>query len=120
MQPISYVEIADNVSGENSVGATCGDAPTSAVTPAVYYDTESSSLTLSWQKTEGVETYYIYRYHPDANMLSTPKTVSGKTSYTYRQGTADAEVSFLVTTEQMSSRKYYYGAGAISVVFPNS
>ena len=120
MQPISYVEIADNVSGGNSVGATCGDAPTSAVTPAVYYDTESSSLTLSWQKTEGVETYYIYRYHPDANMLSTPKTVSGKTSYTYRQGTADAEVSFLVTTEQMPSRKYYYGAGALSVVFPNS
>ena len=37
-------------------------------------------------------------------MLSTPKTVSGKTSYTYRQGTANSEVSFLITTEQISSR----------------
>ena len=120
VQPISYVEIADNVSGENSVGATCGDAPTAAVMPAVSYDAENGSLTLSWQGVEGVETYYIYRYHPDANMLSTPKTVSGKTSYTYRQGAADSEASYLVTTEQMSSRKYYDGAGAISVVFPNS
>ena len=118
VQPISYVEIADNVSGENSVGAACGDAPASAVTPSVSYDTQSGSLTLSWQETEGAETYYIYRYHPDANMLSQPKTVSGKTSYTYRQGTADSEVSFLVTTEQMSSRKYYDGSGAITVIFP--
>ena len=45
---------------------------------------------------------------------------SGKTSYTYRQGTANSEVSFLITTEQISSRKYYDGASAISVVFPNS
>ena len=117
VQPISYVEIADNVSGTNSVGATCGDAPTAAVTPSVSYNAENGSLTLSWQAMEGAETYYIYRYHPDANMLSTPKTVSGKTSYTYRQGAADSEVSYLVTTEQMSSRKYYDGAGAISVVF---
>ena len=49
-------------------------------------------------------------------MESTPKTVSAKTSYTYRQGATDSEVSYLVTTEQMSSRKYYNGAGAISVV----
>ena len=118
VQPISYVEIADNVSGENSVGATCGDAPAAVVTPAVSYDAESGSLTLSWQEAEGAGNYYIYRYHPDANMLSTPKTISGKTSYTYRQGTADSEVSYLVTTEQMSSRKYYDGAGAISVVLP--
>lgn len=113
------MEIADNVSGANSVGTTCGDAPTAAVTPAVSYDAEIGSLTLSWQEMEGVETYYIYRYHPDANMLSTRKTVSGKTSYTYRQGATDSNVSYLVTTEQMSSRKYYDGAGAISVVFPN-
>ena len=105
------------MSGTNSVGATCGDAPTAAVTPSVSYNAENGSLTLSWQAMEGAETYYIYRYHPDANMLSTPKTVSGKTSYTYRQGAADSEVSYLVTTEQMSSRKYYDGAGAISVVF---
>ena len=50
--------------------------------------------------------------------LSTPKVVTGKTSYTYRQGTADSGISFLITTAQMSSRKYYNGAGAISVVFP--
>ncbi len=118
VQPISYVEIADNVSGENSVGATCGDAPAAAATPSVSYDVENGSLTLSWQEMEGAETYYIYRYHPDANMLSTPKTVSGKTSCTYRQGAASSEVSYLVTTEQMSSRKHYNGAGAISVVFP--
>ena len=72
VQPISYVEIADNVSGTNSVGATCGDAPTAAVTPSVSYNVENGSLTLSWQAIEGAETYYIYRYHPDANMLSTP------------------------------------------------
>ena len=120
VQPISYVEIADNVSGENSVGAACGEAPASAVEPSASYDAESGSLTLSWQAVEGAETYYIYRYHPDANMLSTPKIVTGKTSYTYRQGASESEVSFLVITEQMPSRKYYYGAGAISVVFPNS
>ena len=79
VQPISYVEIADNVSGGNSVGATCGDAPAETVS-AISYDMESDSLTLSWQEMEGVETYYIYRYHPDANMLSMPKTVSDKTS----------------------------------------
>ncbi len=120
VQPISYVEIADNVSGENSVGASCGDAPASAVTPEVSYDAESGSLTLSWQDAEGAETCYIYRYHPDANMLSTPKAVSGRTSYTYRQGAAASEVSYLVTTEQLSSRKYYDGAGAITVIFPQN
>lgn len=118
VQPISYVEIADNVSGENSVGATCGDAPAAAVLPSVSYDAASGSLTLSWQKTEEAETYYIYRYHPDAHMLSTPKVVSNKTSYTYRQSADDTEVNFLITTEQIPSRKYYYGAGAIAVVFP--
>ncbi len=120
VQPISYVEIADNVSGENSVGATCGEAPAMAVTPAVTYDAVSGSLTLAWQDVESSENYYIYRYHPDANMLSTPKNVSGKTSYTYRQSAADSEISFLVTTEQMPSRKYYDGAGAITVVFPQN
>lgn len=60
VQPISYVEIADNVSGGNSVGATCGDAPAKTVS-AISYDMESDSLTLSWQEMEGVETYYIYR-----------------------------------------------------------
>ena len=30
VQPISYVEITDNVSSENSVGATCGQAPAAA------------------------------------------------------------------------------------------
>lgn len=118
VQPISYVEIADNVSGENSVGATCGEAPAAAVRPSVSYDAASGSLTLFWQEVEDAETYYIYRYHPDANMLSTPKTVTGKTSYTYRQGAVASEISFLVTTEKMSSRKYYDGAGAITVVFP--
>ena len=65
VQPISYVEIADNVSGENSVGATCGDTPATAtaVTPVVSYDTESGSLTISWQEMEGIETYYIYRQY---------------------------------------------------------
>lgn len=31
---------------------------------------------------------------------------------------ADSEVSILVTTEEMSSRKYYNGAGAITLIFP--
>lgn len=31
---------------------------------------------------------------------------------------ADSEVSFLVKTEEMSSRKYYNGAGAITLIFP--
>ena len=74
----------------------------------------------SKRKKPSYSSHIIYRYHPDANMLSTPKTVSGKTSYTYRQGTANSEVSFLITTEQISSRTYYDGASAISVVFPNS
>ena len=118
VQPISFVEIADNVSGENSVGAACGNAPAAAVQPAVAYDAASDSLTLSWQAAEGRDTYYIYRYHPDADMLSTPKVISGKTSYTYRREAFEREVSFLVTTEPIQSRKYYYGGGAVTVVFP--
>ncbi|MDY2713356.1 MAG: hypothetical protein SOV73_08515 [Candidatus Faecivivens sp.] len=31
---------------------------------------------------------------------------------------ADSEVSILVTTEEMFSRKYYNGAGAITLIFP--
>lgn len=118
VQPISFVEIADNVSGENSVGAACGDAPASAVQPAVAYDAASNSLPLSWQTAAGKDAYYIYRYHPDADMISTPKTVSGTTAYTYRRETFEREVSFLVTAEPMQSRKYYYGGGAVTVIFP--
>ena len=81
VQPISYVEIADNVSGEYSVGASCGNAPEAAVLASAGYDAQADCLTLSWEAADGAETYYIYRYHPDANMLSTPKVVSGKSSY---------------------------------------
>ena len=116
VQPISYVEIADNVSGENSVGATCGEGPAGALTPSVSYDVSTGSLTLEWQEIDS-ENYYIYRYHPDADMLSTPKTVNGKTSYTYRKGNSGSEVSFLVTASQMNSRKNYDGAGAVTLVF---
>ena len=35
VQPISYVEIADNVSGENSVSATCGNAAAEAAASSV-------------------------------------------------------------------------------------
>ena len=113
VQPISYIEIADNVSPENSIGATCGDAPSKAVSVSAVYD--NGSLTLSWQVRDGAETYYIYRYHPDADMLSTPKQVSG-TSYTYRTVADGTEYHYLITTEKLSNRKYYNGAGALSVL----
>ena len=116
VQPISYVEIADNVSAENRVGATCGEAPESAVRCTVSYD--NGSLTLSWQEAENTETYYVYRYHPDADMLSSPKVVTGKTSCTYWNGVA-SETSFLVTTEKLTSRKNYDGAGAVMIKIPN-
>lgn len=115
VQPISYIEIADNVSPENSIGATCGEAPSKAVSVSAVYD--NGSLTLSWQVRDGAETYYIYRYHPDADMLSTPKQVSD-TSYTYRTVVGGTEYHYLITTEKLSSRKYYNGAGAISVLIP--
>lgn len=38
VQPISYVEIADNVSVEYSVGASCGNAPEAAVLASAGYD----------------------------------------------------------------------------------
>ena len=113
VQPISYIEIADNVSPENSIGATCGVAPSEAVSVSAVYD--NGSLTLSWQVRDGAETYYIYRYHPDADMLSTPKQVSG-TSYTYRTVADGTEYHYLITTEKLSNRKYYNGAGALSVL----
>ena len=78
---------------------------------------DNGSLTLSWQVQDGAETYYIYRYHPDADMLSTPKQVSG-TSYTYRTVVDGTEYHYLITTEKRFSRKYYNGAGAISVLIP--
>ena len=119
VQPISYVEIADNVSGEYRVGASCGTAPVAAVPASANYDAQTDCLTLSWEAVEGVETYYIYRYHPDANMLSTPKVVSGKTSYSYRK-TASGECNYLVTTEPVASRKYYDGSGALCVRIPDN
>lgn len=119
VQPISYVEIADNVSGEYSVGASCGNAPEAAVLASAGYDAQADCLTLSWEAADGAETYYIYRYHPDANMLSTPKVVSGKSSYSYRK-TASDEYNYLVTTEPMSSRKYYDGSGALCVRIPDN
>ena len=119
VQPISFVEIADNVSGEYSVGAGCGNAPETAVLASAGYDAQTTCLTLSWEAVEGAETYYIYRYHPDANMLSTPKVVSGKTSYSYRK-TASGEYNYLVTTEPMVSRKYYDGSGALCVLIPDN
>ena len=90
-------------------------APSEAVSVSAVYDNDS--LTLSWQVRDGAETYYIYRYHPDADMLSTPKQVSG-TSYTYRTVVGGTEYHYLITTEKLSSRKYYNGAGAISIVIP--
>lgn len=83
------------------------------------YDAQTDCLTLSWEAVEGAETYYIYRYHPDANMLSTPKVVSGRTSYSYRK-TASGEYNYLVTTEPMASRKYYDGSGALCVRIPDN
>jgi hypothetical protein len=83
----------------------------------VSYDPANARLTLSWKAAEGADTYYIYRYHPDANMLSTPKTVTGKTEWSYRVTGSDT-VSYLVTTEEMPSRKYYNGAGALTVLIP--
>lgn len=119
VQPISFVEIADNVSGEYSVGASCSNAPETAVLTSASYDAQTACLTLSWEAVEGAETYYIYRYRPDANMLSTPKVVSGKTSYSYRK-TAGGEYNYLVITEPMVSRKNYDGSGALCVLIPDN
>ena len=119
VQPISFVEIADNVSGEYSVGASCGNAPEAAVLASAGYDAQTTCLTLSWEAVEGAETYYIYHYHPDANMLSTPKVVNGKSSYSYRK-TASGEYNYLVTTGPMTSRKYYDGSGALCVLIPDN
>ncbi len=116
VQPISYVEIADNVTAENSVTASCGQVPDAATISAVSFDTEANCLTLSWDAVEGVDTYYIYRYHPDGAMLSSGKAVTGQTSYSYRK-TASGTCYFLVTTEQIG-RKGYDGTGVLSVVIP--
>ena len=116
VQPISYVEIADNVSAENSVTAFCGEAPDTAVISAVFFDMETNCLTISWDAVEGVETYYVYRYHPDGNILSSAKTVAGRTSCSYRKITPGTYY-YLVTTEQIS-RQGYDGAGATAVLIP--
>ena len=116
VQPISYVEIADNVSAANSVTAYCEEAPDAAAISAVSFDTETNCLTLSWEAVEGVNTYYIYRYHPDGNILSSAKTVTGQTSHSYRKITSGTYY-YLVTTEQIS-RKGYNGARVITVLIP--
>lgn len=116
VQPISYVEIADNVSAENCVTAFCGESPDAAVISAVSFDTEANCLSLSWDAVEGVDTYYIYRYHPDGNILSSAKTVAGQTSYSYRK-IASGMYYYLVGTEQIN-RKGYNGAGVIAVLIP--
>ena len=119
VQPISYVEIADNVSAENSVMAYCGEAPETAVISAVSFDTDANCLTLSWENVEGVDTYYIYRYHPDGKFLSSTVTGESNNSYrTYRKKITSGTYCFLVTTEEVSSRKNYDGAGVITVLIP--
>ena len=52
-------------------------------------------------------------------MLSTPKVVSGRTSYSYRK-TASGEYNYLVTTEQVASRRNYDGSGALCVLIPDN
>ena len=116
VQPISYVEIADNVSAENSVMASCGENPDAAVISSVSFDTDANCLTLSWDTSEGVDTYYIYRYHPDGKFLSSAKTVTGQTNCSYRK-MFSGTYYFLVTTEQIS-RKGYDGAGVLNVLIP--
>ncbi len=116
VQPISYVEIADNVSAENSVTSFCGAAPAAAAVSSVSFDAQTNSLTLSWDAAEGADSYYIYRYHPDGSLLSSAKTVAGQTSCTYRKITPGT-YGFLVTTEEVN-RKGYDGAGVITVLIP--
>ena len=116
VQPISYVEIADNVSAQNSVTVSCGEAPDAALDSDVSFDTEANCLTLSWESVEGVDTYYIYKYHPDGNFLSSAKTVTGKTSYSYRK-IDSGTYCYIVTTEQLN-RKGYDGSGVVALLIP--
>ncbi len=116
VQPISYVEIADNVSAKNSVTVSCGEAPDAAVAAEVSFDTEANCLTLSWEAMDGVDTYYIYKYHPDGNFLSSAKTVTGQTSYSYRK-IDSGTYGYLVATEQIN-RKGYAGSGVVALLIP--
>ena len=116
VQPISYVEIADNVSAQNSVTVSCGEAPDAAVASTVTFDTESNCLTLSWEPVEGVDAYYVYKYHPDGHFLSSAKTVTGKTSYSYRK-IDSGTYCYLVATEPIS-RKGYDGSGVVALLIP--
>ena len=118
VQPISYTSIADNVSAENSVSATSGQSVTPFVAPTVSYDYTRSCLTLSWNPVDGVNTYYIYRYTPDTQILSNPRTVTGTTSYSYHKANSGTTYHYLVTTEKLNIRKGYDGIHTIEILVP--
>lgn len=116
VQAISYVEIADNVSAENSISASCVTPPDTTVIPSVFFDRDSNCLTLSWKAVEGVDTYYIYRYHPNENILSSTRTVTGRTSCSYRKITS-GKYYYLVSTKPIDKNDYN-GSGIINVLIP--
>lgn len=120
VQPISYTAIADNVNGENSVGATCASIPEGTVIPKISYDYGTSRLTLSWENSGAADTYYIYRYHPESGTLSRPRTAQNKTSYSYRNSKSGKPYSFLVTSSEITDRKNFNGAGTVSVFIPDN
>ena len=122
VQPISYVEICDNVSGENSVSVTVSaevpisEEPTSTVVvPSYTFDSERSRLTLTWDAVEGVSTYYVYKYNTEKARLSTPKVVNNKTEYTYYKAQAGSTYVYLVSTQPVEERRNYDGEGCVTI-----
>ena len=119
VQPVSYTAICDNVSAEYSVKPTNAAAPAETLKASAEYNAATRSLLLSWEPSESVGTYYIYKYHADTRQLSRVKTVTGKTQCAFRKVEAGKQYCFLVSTKELSNKQGYTGALSVVFTIPN-
>ena len=119
VQAISDTGASDNVDGSFAVDAMVGKKNDTSVVPTASYNYNKGCLTLSWDKVDGVSTYYVYKYYMKTKTLSSPKEVS-KNYATYYTATPGKTYRYLVSTKKFTDSELsgYNGKDCISVNIP--
>ena len=108
---------SDNVDKKFAVDVFAGKTGSDVVVPGAEYDYEKNCLTLSWDKADGVETYYVYKYYLASKSLSAPKVVKG-TSCKYYTAKVGSTNRYLITTKALTDTSNYKGRDCISINIP--
>ncbi|SEQ01830.1 alpha-amylase [Lachnospiraceae bacterium RM5] len=113
VQPVSDTAVCSNVSKEYAVDVkmNAGKVTLSSVSYA------NNAVTLKWNKVDGVNTYYVYKYYQSSKTLSSPKEVKTN-SCKYNNIEGGKACRYLISTEKLTKLNNYSGDGVISILTP--